>query len=62
MAEEGLAFTIVSEAGMERMTRNKNLVVLGELEELQTSVFAMAKKSLTEQGKEFLKALKASSL
>ena len=59
MAEGGLAFTIVSEAGMERMTRNKDLIVLGELEELQTSVFALAKNSVSESAKGFIDNLKA---
>lgn len=62
MVEQGFAFCIVSEAGMERMTKNKDIVVLGELEELQTSVFAINKKSLPAFGQDFIQKLKSSSL
>jgi hypothetical protein len=46
---------------MERMTKNKDIVVLGELEELQTSVFALAKSSLSDSAKGFIDSLKASA-
>lgn len=61
-AEKGLAFVIVSEMGMERMIRNKDLVVLGELEELQTSVFAMSKPHLSREGQDLIENLKQKTL
>lgn len=61
MIEQGFGFCIVSETGMERMMRNKDLIVLGELEELQTAVFAISKKSLAPFGKNFIEQLRASS-
>jgi LysR family transcriptional activator of nhaA len=45
ITEKGLAFTIVPEVAKNRLCLNKDLIVLGELEELQTSVWAVLKKS-----------------
>jgi LysR family transcriptional activator of nhaA len=45
VTEKGLAFTIVSEVAKNRLCQNKDIIVLGELEDLQTSVWAIVKKS-----------------
>lgn len=45
ITEKGLAFTIVPEVAKNRLCVNKDVIVLGELEELQTSVWAVLKKN-----------------
>jgi len=40
----GLGFCVVSEVGMNRICSHKNAIVLGEMTELQTSVWAITKK------------------
>lgn len=42
---KGLAFTIVPEVAKNRLCMDKNIVVLGEIKELQTSVWALVKSS-----------------
>ncbi len=45
VTEKGLAFTIVPEVAKNRLCQNKDIVVLGELEELQTSVWGIIKNN-----------------
>jgi LysR family transcriptional activator of nhaA len=45
VAAKGLAFTIVPEVAKNRLCMDKNIVVLGEIKELQTSVWALVKSS-----------------
>ena len=45
ITEKGLAFTIVPEVAKNRLCLNKDVIVLGELTELQTSVWAVLKKN-----------------
>lgn len=52
---QGLAFTIVPEGVKNKFCSNKNLVVLGEVTELQTSVWGIIKKSYTGYGEKLLK-------
>lgn len=44
VTENALAFTIVPEVAKNRLCLNKDVIVLGELKELQTSVWAVLKK------------------
>ncbi len=57
ICQQGLGFVIVPEVGKKRLEKNKDIIVLGELEELQSSVFATVKKSNDEVLK-LLKKLK----
>ena len=43
VTEKGLAFTIVPEVAKNRLCLNKDIIILGELEELQTSVWGIIK-------------------
>ncbi len=43
VTEEGFCFTIVPEVAMNRFKRNKDIIVLGEIKELQTSVWGIIK-------------------
>ncbi len=54
VTEKGLGFTIVPEVAMKRFCLNKNVIVLGELEELQTSVWGIIKKSYKGIGYQLL--------
>lgn len=49
-----LAFTIVPEVAMQRMCQNKDIIVLGELEELQTYAYGIIKKGYRGLGFELL--------
>ena len=55
ITEKGLAFTIVPEVAKNRLCLNKEVIVLGELEELQTSVWAVLKKGDRGLGYKLLK-------
>lgn len=55
VTEKGLAFTIVPEVAKNRLCLNKDIVVLGELEELQTSVWGIIKNSYKGLGYKLLK-------
>ncbi len=55
VTEKGLAFTIVPEVAKNRFCMSKNVVVLGELEELQTSVWGIMKNSYRGLGYKLLK-------
>lgn len=55
VTEKGLAFTIVPEVAKNRLCANKNIVVLGELEDLQTSVWGIVKNSYKGLGYKWLK-------
>lgn len=55
VTEKGLAFTIVPEVAKNRLCLNKDVIVLGELEELQTSVWAVLKKNDKGLGYKLLK-------
>jgi LysR family transcriptional activator of nhaA len=55
ITEKGLAFTIVPEVAKNRLCLNKEVIVLGELEELQTSVWAVLKKDDRGLGYKLLK-------
>lgn len=52
---QGLAFTIVPEVAKNRLCVNKDVIVLGELEELQTSVWGIVKNSYKGLGYKLLK-------
>jgi LysR family transcriptional activator of nhaA len=51
----GLAFTIVPEVAKNRLCLSPDIIVLGELEELQTSVWGIVKKSYKGLGYKLLK-------
>lgn len=51
----GLAFTIVPEVAKNRLCLNKDIIVLGELEELQTSVWGIIKNNYKGLGYKLLK-------
>lgn len=53
--QKGLAFTIVPEAAKNRLCNNPDLIVLGELEELQTSVWGIVKKTYRGLGYQLVK-------
>ncbi len=55
VTSQGLAFTIVTEAAKNKFCLNKDLVVLGEISELQTSVWGIIKKDYTGYGFKLLK-------
>lgn len=55
VTENGLAFTIVPEVTMTRLCQNKDIIVLGELEELQTSVWGIINKNYKGLGYQLLK-------
>lgn len=54
ITEKGLAFTIVPEVAKNRLIQNKDIVVLGEIEELQTSVWGIIKKEYKGLGHKLL--------
>jgi LysR family transcriptional activator of nhaA len=53
--EKELGFTIVPEVAKNRLCQNKDIIVLGELKELQTSVWGIIKKSYKGLGYKLLK-------
>lgn len=55
ITEKGLAFTIVPEVAKNRLIKNKEIIVLGEIEELQTSVWGIVKKDYKGLGYKLLK-------
>ena len=55
VTEKGLAFSIVPEIAKNRLCQNKDIIVLGELKELQTSVWAVLKKGNRDLGYKLLK-------
>jgi LysR family transcriptional activator of nhaA len=55
VTEQGLAFTIVPEVAKNRLCINKDVIVLGEVKELQTSVWAVLKKGDRGLGHKLLK-------
>lgn len=55
VTEKGLAFTIVPEIAKNRICQNKDVIVLGEITELQTSVWAVLKKGNRDLGYKLLK-------
>jgi len=54
VTQKGLAFTIVPEVAKNRFTQTGDIIVLGELEELQTSVYGIIKKSYKGLGHKLL--------
>lgn len=54
VTEKSLAFTIVPGPAKNRICKNKDIVVLGELEELQTTVWGIIKKSYKGLGYQLL--------
>lgn len=54
--ESGLAFTIVPEIAKNRICRNKDIIVLGELKELQASVWGIIKSDYKGLGYQLLKS------
>ncbi len=56
VAQEGLGFVVVPEVAQKRLCQNKDLVILGELKELQTYVWAVVKKSYKGIGYHLLKS------
>lgn len=55
IVESGLAFTIVPEAAKNRLCTNKDVIVLGELEELQTTVWGLVRNSYKGLGYKLLR-------
>lgn len=55
ITEQGLAFTIVPESAKSRFCLNKDVIVLGEIEELQTTVWGVLKQNERGLGYQFLK-------
>jgi len=55
VTNNGLAFTIVPETAKNRLCSNKDIIVLGELEELQTSVWGIIKNTYKGLGYKLLK-------
>ncbi|MBD66050.1 MAG: hypothetical protein CME62_12640 [Halobacteriovoraceae bacterium] len=55
VCERGLGFIIVPEVAKKRMLQNKDLMVLGELAELQTTIWCISKKSYDGVGQTLLK-------
>lgn len=55
VTENALGFTIVSEATKNRFCKNKDIIVLGEIEELQTSLWGVVKQNDRGLGYLFLK-------
>ncbi len=55
IAEKGLGFVIVPEVAKNRLCQNGELILLGELEELQTSVWGIIKKNYKGLGYSLLK-------
>jgi LysR family transcriptional activator of nhaA len=53
--ERGLAFTIVPEVAKNRLCLNKDVIVLGELKELQSSVYGVIKKGERGLGYKLIK-------
>lgn len=56
VTEQGLAFTIVPEVAKKRLCQNKDIIVLGELKELQTSVWGIIKENYKGFGYKLLKS------
>lgn len=55
VTSKGLAFTIVPEAAKNRLCSDKDVIVLGEVDELQTSVWGIVKKSYKGLGYQLVK-------
>ncbi|MBK27136.1 MAG: hypothetical protein CME70_24245 [Halobacteriovorax sp.] len=55
VAENGLGFVIVPEVAKNRICQNKDVIVLGEVTELETSVWGIVKKSYKGLGYKLLK-------
>lgn len=55
ITDNALAFTIVPEVAKNRICQNKDIIILGELEELQTSVWGVVKNSYKGLGYQLLK-------
>lgn len=55
VTSKGLAFTIVPEVAKNRLCQNNDIIVLGELEELQTSVWGIVKNNYKGLGFKLLK-------
>ena len=55
VTDKGIAFTIVPETAKNRLCQNKDIIILGELEELQTSVWGIIKNSYKGLGYKLLK-------
>jgi LysR family transcriptional regulator, transcriptional activator of nhaA len=55
VTKKGLAFTIVPEVAKKRLCLNSDIIVLGELEDLQTSVWGIVKNSYKGLGFQLLK-------
>jgi len=58
VTEQALGFTIVPEVAKNRFCQNKDIIVLGELKELQTSVWGVIKKSYKGLGFQLLNGQK----
>jgi LysR family transcriptional activator of nhaA len=57
VANNGLGFVIVPEVAKNRICHNKDVIVLGELTELQTSVWGIVKKNYKGLGYQLLREL-----
>lgn len=55
VTSQGLGFTIVPEVAKNKFISNKNMIVLGEISELQTSVWGIIKKNYTGYAYQLLK-------
>lgn len=58
ICQKGLGFTIVTEAGKNRLCQNKDIIVLGELSEMETNVWAVVKKGVDNEAMPFVRLLK----
>lgn len=57
MTEKGMAFTVVPEVAKNRICKNKDVIILGELKELQTSVWGIIKNNYKGQALDLLKSM-----
>lgn len=55
ITKQGLAFTIVPEVAKNRLCLNKNIIAIGEIEDLQTSVWGVIQKSYKGLGYQLIK-------
>ncbi|MFT6603393.1 MAG: LysR family transcriptional activator of nhaA, partial [Bacteriovoracaceae bacterium] len=55
VAEKGLAYVIVPEVAKNRICQNKDVIVLGEITELETSVWGIIKSNYKGLGYKLLK-------
>lgn len=57
VTQSGKGFTIVPEVTLNQFKKHKEIIVLGELEELQTSVYAITRKNLSPLQQQVIQSL-----